>query len=123
MQTIDMTVCMLPFTHTLTRHLYVMFFTCSGEGTLTAFNIRRKRMDLQSELFDSEFLSIAAVKVIAYRKTHRRNVASSGNYYCISFFLLTSLSLSFSHIHLTSLACSFFQLIKKNFNQKSLVKN
>ncbi|KAK7503871.1 hypothetical protein BaRGS_00004994, partial [Batillaria attramentaria] len=34
----------------------------SGEGTLTAFNIRRKRMDLQSELFDSELLSLAAVK-------------------------------------------------------------
>lgn len=34
----------------------------SGEGTLTAFNIRRKRMDLQSELFDSELLSLAAAK-------------------------------------------------------------
>ncbi|KAL4230231.1 WD domain repeat-containing protein 55 [Mactra antiquata] len=34
----------------------------SGEGTLTAFNIRRKKMDVQSELFDSEFLSLAIIK-------------------------------------------------------------
>ncbi|XP_076330623.1 WD repeat-containing protein 55 [Tachypleus tridentatus] len=34
----------------------------SGEGTLTAFNIRAKRMELQSELFESEFLSMAVVK-------------------------------------------------------------
>lgn len=34
----------------------------SGEGTLTAFNIRAKRMDLQSELFESEFLSVTKVK-------------------------------------------------------------
>ncbi|XP_067136859.1 WD repeat-containing protein 55 [Centruroides vittatus] len=34
----------------------------SGEGTLTAFNIRARRMELQSELFDSEFLSAAVVK-------------------------------------------------------------
>ncbi|XP_054159587.1 WD repeat-containing protein 55-like [Oppia nitens] len=30
----------------------------SGEGTLTAFNIRAKRMELQSELFDAGFQSI-----------------------------------------------------------------
>ncbi|KAK3099283.1 hypothetical protein FSP39_002018 [Pinctada imbricata] len=34
----------------------------SGDGTLTAFNIRKKRMELQSELFDSEFLSLSLVK-------------------------------------------------------------
>ncbi|RUS90860.1 hypothetical protein EGW08_001367 [Elysia chlorotica] len=34
----------------------------SGEGTLTAFNIRRKRMELQSELFDSEMLCLATMK-------------------------------------------------------------
>ncbi|KAK3711257.1 hypothetical protein RRG08_018738 [Elysia crispata] len=34
----------------------------SGEGTLTAFNIRRKRMELQSELFDSEMLCLAKMK-------------------------------------------------------------
>ncbi|WAQ99393.1 WDR55-like protein, partial [Mya arenaria] len=34
----------------------------SGEGTLTAFNLRRKKMETQSELFDSEFLSLAIVK-------------------------------------------------------------
>lgn len=36
--------------------------TTSGEGTLTAFNLRRKKLDTQSELFDSEFLSLAIVK-------------------------------------------------------------
>ena len=35
----------------------------SGDGTLTAFNIRRKRMKLQSELFDSELLSLSIIKV------------------------------------------------------------
>jgi len=34
----------------------------SGEGTLTAFNVRRKRMDLQTELFDSDLLCLAKVK-------------------------------------------------------------
>ncbi|XP_033741992.1 WD repeat-containing protein 55-like [Pecten maximus] len=34
----------------------------SGDGTLTAFNIRRKRMDIQSELFDSELLSLTRLK-------------------------------------------------------------
>jgi hypothetical protein len=35
----------------------------SGDGTLTAFNIRRKKLELQSELFDAEFLSLAQMKV------------------------------------------------------------
>ncbi|UYV62992.1 WDR55 [Cordylochernes scorpioides] len=34
----------------------------SGEGTLTAFDIRKKKMEVQSELFDSELLSAAFVK-------------------------------------------------------------
>ncbi|BFZ24461.1 hypothetical protein BsWGS_27500 [Bradybaena similaris] len=34
----------------------------SGEGTLTCFNIRQKRMESQSELFDSELLCLARVK-------------------------------------------------------------
>lgn len=34
----------------------------SGDGTLTAFNIRQKRMELQSELFDSELLSLSILK-------------------------------------------------------------
>ncbi|XP_062591946.1 WD repeat-containing protein 55-like isoform X3 [Saccostrea cucullata] len=34
----------------------------SGDGTLTAFNVRRKRMEIQSELFDSELLSLSIVK-------------------------------------------------------------
>ena len=35
----------------------------SGEGTLTAINLRKKKLEMQSELFDSEFLSLAIVKV------------------------------------------------------------
>ena len=35
----------------------------SGDGTLTAINLRGKKMEMQSELFDSEFLSLAIVKV------------------------------------------------------------
>uniref|UniRef100_T1IPJ2 WD repeat-containing protein 55 homolog n=1 Tax=Strigamia maritima TaxID=126957 RepID=T1IPJ2_STRMM len=34
----------------------------SGEGTLTAFNVRAKRMELQSEPFDSEMLSVSIIK-------------------------------------------------------------
>ncbi|XP_005100082.1 WD repeat-containing protein 55 [Aplysia californica] len=34
----------------------------SGEGTLTSFNIRRRRVELQSELFDSELLCLARMK-------------------------------------------------------------
>ncbi|XP_013075098.2 WD repeat-containing protein 55-like isoform X1 [Biomphalaria glabrata] len=39
-----------------------IIIAASGEGTLTAFNIRRKRMDVQSELFDSELLCLAKMK-------------------------------------------------------------
>ena len=35
----------------------------SGDGTLSAFDIRKHKLKLQSELFDSELLSIAKVKV------------------------------------------------------------
>ena len=35
----------------------------SGEGTLSAFDIRKHKMRVQSELFDSEFLSLAIMKV------------------------------------------------------------
>lgn len=34
----------------------------SGDGTLTAFNVRKKAMELQSELFDDDFLSLAILK-------------------------------------------------------------
>ena len=40
-----------------------MYFVCSGDGTLTSFDIRKHKMKVQSELFDSELLSLAAVKV------------------------------------------------------------
>lgn len=43
-----------------------VIFCFSGEGTLTSFNIRRKKMEMQSELFDSEFLSLALLKVSFY---------------------------------------------------------
>ncbi|CAL1536605.1 unnamed protein product [Lymnaea stagnalis] len=39
-----------------------IILAASGEGTLTAFNIRRKRMDCQSELFDSELLCLTKMK-------------------------------------------------------------
>lgn len=40
-----------------------LLLATSGDGTLTAINLRRKKLELQSELFDSEFLSLAIVKV------------------------------------------------------------
>ncbi|CAG2248453.1 WD repeat-containing protein 55,WD repeat-containing protein 55 homolog [Mytilus edulis] len=39
-----------------------MLLATSGDGTLTAYNIRRKKLEMQSELFDSEFLTIAQMK-------------------------------------------------------------
>jgi len=36
---------------------------CSGEGTLSAFDIRKHKLLLQSELLDSGLLSLAVVKV------------------------------------------------------------
>jgi len=36
---------------------------CSGEGTLSAFDIRKHTLLLQSELLDSGLLSLAVVKV------------------------------------------------------------
>jgi len=35
----------------------------SGEGTLSAFDIRKHKLLLQSELLDSALLSVAVVKV------------------------------------------------------------
>ena len=35
----------------------------SGEGTLSAFDIRKHKLKVQSELFDAEFLSLAVMKV------------------------------------------------------------
>ena len=34
----------------------------SGDGTLSAFNLRRKQLELQSEAFSSELLSVAVIK-------------------------------------------------------------
>ena len=34
----------------------------SGDGTLSAFDIRKHKLKLQSELFDSELLSVAIIK-------------------------------------------------------------
>ena len=36
---------------------------CSGEGTLSAFDICKHKLLLQSELLDSGLLSIAVIKV------------------------------------------------------------
>ena len=44
------------------KHSKTVLATC-GDGTLTVVNLRRKKLELQSELFDSEFLSLAIVKV------------------------------------------------------------
>ena len=44
------------------KHAKTVLATC-GDGTLTVVNLRRKKLELQSELFDSEFLSLAIVKV------------------------------------------------------------
>jgi hypothetical protein len=43
-----------------------LLLATSGDGTLSAFDIRKHKMKLQSELFDSEFLSLARVKVNYY---------------------------------------------------------
>jgi len=37
--------------------------TSSGEGTLSAFDIRKHKLLLQSELLDSGLLSLAVIKV------------------------------------------------------------
>lgn len=42
-------------------HKKIMLAT-SGDGTLTAFNIRRRKLEMQSELFDAEFLCLAQMK-------------------------------------------------------------
>jgi len=39
---------------------------CSGEGTLSAFDIRKHKLLMQSELLDSGLLSLAVVKVRCY---------------------------------------------------------
>lgn len=56
----------IKFEITITEKVILVFFFMlfdSGDGTLTAFNIRQKRMELQSELFDSELLSLSIIKV------------------------------------------------------------
>lgn len=41
-----------------------MFSLCfSGDGTFSCVNIKNRKLELQSELFDSELLSIAIMKV------------------------------------------------------------
>ena len=35
----------------------------SGDGTFSCVNIKNRKLELQSELFDSELLSIAIMKV------------------------------------------------------------
>lgn len=39
------------------------FDVCSGEGTLTAFDLRKLKLKIQSELLDSGLQSVAIVKV------------------------------------------------------------
>lgn len=60
-----MSILMYNFSLSKSISMYNLTHLCcfSGEGTLTAFNLRRKKMEVQSELFDSEFLSMAVVKV------------------------------------------------------------
>ena len=43
--------------------MLIAWFVFSGDGTLSAFDIRKHKMKLQSEIFDSELLSLASVKV------------------------------------------------------------
>ena len=43
--------------------MVVVMFSFSGEGTLSAFDIRKHKMVVQSELLDSGLLSLAIVKV------------------------------------------------------------
>jgi len=42
---------------------HLLLLVCSGEGTLSAFDIRKHKLLLQSELLDSGLLSVAIVKV------------------------------------------------------------
>ena len=43
--------------------LHTVFSFCSGDGTMSAFNVRRRRFDLQSEHVNSELLCASLVKV------------------------------------------------------------
>ena len=45
------------------RRLLILF--CSGDGTLSVFNIRRKRFEARSENQENELLSLAIFKVSA----------------------------------------------------------
>lgn len=40
-----------------------LLLTTNGEGTLSAFNVRKKEIEMQSELFEAEFLCLDIVKV------------------------------------------------------------
>ena len=45
----------------------VKYCMISGDGTLSAFDIRKHKLKVQSELFDSDLLSLAVVKVSSSR--------------------------------------------------------
>lgn len=50
-------------------------FVCSGDGTLSAFDIRKHKMKVQSELFDSDLLSLAVVKVIRHTVCFKEKIS------------------------------------------------
>jgi len=52
--------CVAPIEVKFALYLLLLF---SGEGTLSAFDIRKHKLLLQSELLDSGLLSVAVVKV------------------------------------------------------------
>lgn len=43
--------------------MFVVFHYSSGDGTFSCVNIKNRKLELQSELFESELLSIAIMKV------------------------------------------------------------
>ena len=60
-------IMIITITVNIFKKLYKIEFVCftfSGEGTLTAFDIRKHKLMMQSELFDSEMLSMAVMKAI-----------------------------------------------------------
>ena len=62
-------LCLLIFQFIFVCKTFLKFcyFFGSGDGTLSAFDIRKHKMKQQSELFDSEMLSLAIVKVSIFR--------------------------------------------------------
>jgi hypothetical protein len=82
----------------------------SGDGTLTAFNIRRKKLELQSELFDAEFLSLAQMKVFivllmpSMKKTWFAITRSHQNLLCPKMFFYQEfeiISFIYMYFHVT----------------------